>query len=148
MRSRSLLAGLVALGCVVSATLVGAVTAPARSVEAAGPTSAYVAMPTSQRLIDTRLSSPVPAGGTISVSVTGAAPLPALGTVSAAVLNVTVAPPAAPGFWTVWPHTSTRPLASNINVDELQSLSGNVTPNLVTVPVGRDGVVDHQGLVR
>ncbi len=35
-----------------------------------------------------------------------------------------------------------RPLASNLNVDELQSLSANVTPNLVTVPVGSDGVVD------
>ena len=33
-------------------------------------------MPTSQRLLDTRQSSPVPAGGTISVAVTGAAPLP------------------------------------------------------------------------
>jgi lipoprotein-anchoring transpeptidase ErfK/SrfK len=36
-------------------------------------------------------------------------------------------------------------LASNLNVDELQVLSGNVTPNLVTVPVGADGVVDVYG---
>jgi peptidoglycan hydrolase-like protein with peptidoglycan-binding domain len=136
-----LLATVIALGVVAGAALVGA-AAPALPVQAAGATSSYVAMPTSLRLIDTRESAVVPAGGTISVAVTGAAPLPAPGTVTAAVLNLTVAAPAAPGFWTVWPHSSPRPLASNVNVDELQSLSGNVTPNLVTVPVGADGVVD------
>ncbi len=142
MRSRSVLAGLVALGSVISATLVAVVAVPAPAVQAAGPTSSYVAMAISQRLLDTRQSAPVQAGGTISVSVTGAAPLPALGTVTAAVLNLTVTPPSGPGFWTVWPHTSSRPEASNLNVDELQNLAGNVTPNLVTVPVGPDGVVD------
>ena len=142
MRPRSVLAGLVALGSVISATLVAVVAVPAPAVHAAGPTSSYVAMATSQRLLDTRQSAPVQAGGTISVSVTGSAPLPALGTVTAAVLNLTVTPPSGPGFWTVWPHTRSRPEASNLNVDELQNLAGNVTPNLVTVPVGPDGVVD------
>jgi lipoprotein-anchoring transpeptidase ErfK/SrfK len=145
MRSRSLLAVLAALGSVVGATVVAAVAVPAAGVQAAGVTSAYVAMPTSLRLVDTRQSSPVGAGETISVSVTGQAPLPAPGTVTAVVLNLTVTPPAAPGFWTVWPHGTTRPEASNLNVDELQSLSGTVTPNLVTVPVGADGVVDVYG---
>ena len=145
MPSRPFLAIVVALGTIVGATFVATVSAPARSVEAAGATSAYVAMSTSERLVDTRESSPVPAGGTISVSVTGAAPLPASGTVSAAVLNVTIVPPTAPGYWTVWPHTSARPTASNINIDEIQSLSGNITPNLVTVPVGSDGVIDIFG---
>ncbi len=142
MRSRSFIAGLAALGSVIGATFVAVVAAPALQVEAAGPTSSYVAMTTSQRLLDTRQTSPVPAEGTISVSVTGADPLPADGSVTAVVLNVTVTPPAGPGFWTVWPHSSPRPEASNLNVDELQFLSGNVTPNLVTVPVGSDGVVD------
>jgi lipoprotein-anchoring transpeptidase ErfK/SrfK len=127
---------------IIGATVVAVAAAPADSVDAAGAPSAYVALPTPQRLVDTRLSAAVPAGGTISVTITGAAPLPATGTASAAVLNVTVAPPAAPGFWTVWPRGRTRPLASNLNVDELQSLSGNVTTNLVTVPVGADGMVD------
>lgn len=145
MRSRTVLAALTAVGTVIGATLVAVATAPAVSVEAAGPASAYVAMPTSQRLVDTRQSSPVPAGGTISVPVVGTAPLPAPGTVTAVVLNVTVTPPSGPGFWTVWPHTSPRPEASNLNVDELQFLSNNVTPNLVTVPVGSDGVVDVYG---
>jgi hypothetical protein len=145
MRSRPFLSVLVALGSAVGATFVAAVAAPAPPAEAASTTSAYVAMPVSQRIVDTRTSSPVPAGGTISVGITGAAPLPATGTVTAAVLNLTVTPPAAPGFWTVWPHGAARPEASNLNVDELQSLFGNVTPNLVTVPVGADGVVDIYG---
>ena len=145
MRSRSFLAALAALASIVGATFVTAVTAPAPSAEAAGVTSAYVAMPTSLRLLDTRQSSPVTAGGTISVEVTGADPLPAPGTVTAVVLNLTVTPPAAPGFWTVWPHATPRPEASNLNVDELQSLAGNVTPNLVTVPVSAEGVVDIYG---
>ena len=146
MGSRSLLAILAALGGVVGATFVTAVAAPAPAVEAAGTaTSTYVAMPTSQRLLDTRRSVPVAPGATISVSVTGAAPLPAPGTVTAAVLNLTVVPPSGPGFWTVWPHATPRPEASNLNVDELQFLSGNVTPNMVTVPVGSDGVVDVYG---
>jgi len=142
MRSRSVLAVVAASGSIVGATFVTAVAVPAATVSAAGSTSAYVAMPTSQRLIDTRPTGPLGPGGTISVSVTGSAPLPAAGTVTAAVLNLTVAPPSAPGFWTVWPHSSPKPNASNLNVDELQSLAGNVTPNLVTVPVGSDGVVD------
>ena len=140
-----LVAVLAALGGAVGATFVSAAATPAPSVQAAGTTSAYVSMPTSQRLLDTRRSVPVAAGDTISVSVTGAAPLPAAGTVTAAVLNLTVVPPSGPGFWTVWPHATPRPEASNLNVDELQFLSGSVTPNLVTVPVGANGMVDIYG---
>ncbi len=138
-------ASLAVSGLIVSATvLIGAAASvlPAPTVSAAGTTSAYVAMPTAQRLIDTRLGTPLTAEASLSVSVTGAAPLPAPGTVTAAVLNVTVTGPAGTGYWTVWPHTSTRPEASNINIDELTALAGNVIPNLVTVPVGADGVVD------
>ena len=117
-------------------------TTPAGTVAAAGTTSAYVAMPTSQRLVDTRQTAALVAGGTLSVTVTGDAPLPAPGTVTAAVLNLTVTGPTGEGYWTVWPHTSPRPNASNLNIDELQSLAGGAIPNLVTVPVGPDGVVD------
>ena len=69
-------------------------------------------------------STPLAAGGSLSVSVTGVAPLPAPGTVVAAVLNLTVTAPAGTGYWTVWPHTSARPEASNLNVDEQQALAG------------------------
>ena len=109
---------------------------PVPSAAAAADTSTYVAMPTSQRLVDTRQTVAINAGNSISVSVTGDAPLPAAGTVVAAVLNLTVVGPAGTGYWTVWPHTSPRPEASNLNIDELLSLAGGATPNLVTVPVG------------
>jgi len=139
---RSILALLAVLGVLAGSTAITVVVLPAPTASAAGPTSSFVAMPVSQRLIDSRPTGPMGAGGTTSISVTGPAPLPAPGTVTAAVLNLTVTPPAGPGFWTVWPHTSPRPEASNLNIDELQSLSGGAVPNLVTVPVGADGVVD------
>ncbi|HYN33890.1 MAG TPA: peptidoglycan-binding protein [Ilumatobacteraceae bacterium] len=142
MRLRSVLARATLLAAVVGATVVTAVSAPVGTVSAAGATSAYVAMPVSQRLVDTRLTTALAPGGSLSVSVTGAAPLPATGTVTAAVLNLTVTAPFGAGFFTVWPHTSARPEASNLNIDELQSLAGGAVPNLVTVPVGADGVVD------
>ncbi len=130
------------LGAIVAGSAVTASAFPAPVAAAASVTSAYVAMPTAQRLVDTRQATPLAAGGSLSVAVTGVAPLPAPGTVVAAVLNLTVTGPAGTGYWTVWPHTSVRPEASNLNVDELQSLARNAIPNLVTVPVGADGVVD------
>lgn len=141
MRISSLLVSIGLLGATIGATTLAA---PAGSAAAAATTSSYVALPTAQRILDTRATAALPAGGSVSVSVTGDAPLPAPGTVVAAVLNLTVVGPAAQGFWTVWPHTSGRPEVSNINVDELLALSGEflAVPNLVTVPVGADGVVD------
>ena len=133
------------LGITVGSFAFASASFPVGTVSAAGATSAYVAVPTSQRLVDTHQSAPVGAGGTLSVSVTGAAPLPAPGTVTAAVLNLTVVAPFGAGFWTVWPHASARPDASNLNIDELQSLGGGAVPNLVTVPVGADGIVDVYG---
>ncbi len=129
-------------GAIAGGIAIPSAVLPVSTASAAAATSAYVAMPTSQRLIDTRLTSPLGAGGSLSVSVTGEAPLPPAGAVAAAVLNVTVTGPAGNGYWTVWPHTSPRPEASNLNIDELQSLAGVALPNLVTVPVGNDGVVD------
>ena len=125
----------------MASVAITSIAAPAATVSAAGQTSSYVALPVSQRLVDTRNSGALAPGATISVAVTGAAPLPAAGTVTAAVLNVTVVPPTAPGYWTVWPHTSSQPTASNLNVDELASIVGAVIPNLVTVPLGVGGKV-------
>ncbi len=146
MRSRSLLATLCIAGTTVAGTTVLSTVVstalPAASVSAAATTSSYVALPTAQRLVDTRSSRALAAGGSLSVNVTGAAPLPPSGTAVAAVLNLTVVGPAGAGYWTVWPHTSARPDASNLNIDELLSLAGGAVPNLVTVPVGGDGVVD------
>lgn len=140
MGVRAVISSLTVIGAVVGATL--AMPAATGGASASGTTSRYVPMATPLRLLDTRDSTAVGAASTISVDVTGSAPLPAAGSVVAAVLNLTVTPPSAPGFWTVWPHTSPRPEASNLNIDEMQYLLGRVTPNLVTVPVGSDGVVD------
>lgn len=131
-----------AFGGAALTTAITTAVLPTAVAGAAGTTSAYVPLPTALRLLDTRSSAPLNADNTVSVSITGDAPLPATGTVVAAVLNLTVAQPAGRGYWTVWPHTSTRPDASNLNIDELRSIAGGAIPNLVTVPVGADGVVD------
>jgi hypothetical protein len=115
------------------------------ALAAPGDTTRYVPLPAPTRLLDTRDSaSPVPAGGTVSIRVTGAAPLPSPDVARAAVLNVTVVGPAAVGFWTAFPHGTAIPTASNLNVDERASLLGAslAIPNLVTVPIGADGKVD------
>ena len=112
---------------------------------APGDTTRFVALPSPTRLLDTRdAGTPVPAGGTVSVRVAGASPLPAIETTRAAVLNITVVGTAGVGFWTAFPHGSPMPTASNLNVDERWSLLGDglAIPNLVTVPVGTDGLVD------
>lgn len=123
----------------------GLTAGPAAPASAAvAPTSAYVPLPKPVRLFDNRAAEPLLGGGTASITVTGAAPLPAAGAISAVVVNVTVVGPAGAGYWTVWPHDSPRPNASNINIDEQASLRGGAlaVPNLVTVPVGPSGIVD------
>jgi hypothetical protein len=56
--------------------------------------------------------------------------------VSAVVLNVTVTQPTAPGFLTVYPNDTARPVASNLNF-----LPSETVPNLVVAKVGADGKV-------
>jgi hypothetical protein len=93
------------------------------------------------RILDTRngtggVSSPVGAGKTISVQVTGKNGVPASG-VSAVVLNVTATNPTASSFVTVYPDGASRPVVSNLNFT-----AGETIPNLVVVPVGSDGKAD------
>ncbi len=144
MRIHSFIATLGLLGTTFGGAVVATTVLPSATVSAAGATSIYVPLPVAQRVLDTRSTVALNPNNTVSVSVTGDAPLPAVGTVVAAVLNLTVVGPANPGYWTVWPHASARPEVSNVNIDELQALNGPflALPNLVTVPVGADGVVD------
>jgi lipoprotein-anchoring transpeptidase ErfK/SrfK len=142
------------LGLVVSSLVglvpvatVAAVVIPTGIAAAASPgaASAYVALPTPTRLLDSRDSfGALGPGGVATINVTGAAPLPAPGTTVAAVLNITVLGPAVAGFWTAFPHGAPRPLAASLYVDERAALlgSGLALPNLVTVPVAADGTVD------
>jgi YVTN family beta-propeller protein len=113
------------------ADLEGYYSATGSLLESAGPV----------RIMDTRngtggSSSPVGPGGTISLQVTGVDGVPATG-VTAVVLNVTVTDPTASSYVTVYPGGTTRPVASNLNFT-----AGETIPNLVTVPVGSDGMVD------
>ncbi len=136
----------------VCAALVGALLLPmlalisssAAPVFANADTSAFRALAVPQRLADTRNTAAIDAFGVLTVAVTGSAPLPAPGTIVAAVLNVTVVGPAAVGFWTVYPHGTALPTASNINVDPVGAFFGDALtlPNMVTVPVGPSGSVD------
>ena len=91
------------------------------------------------RVLDTRggfgAAGPVPANGSISVQITGAAGVPATGA-SAVVLNVTVTSPAGNGFITVYPDGTSTPNASNLNF-----LTGQTIPNLVVVRVGENGKI-------
>ena len=119
----------------LSALTLGVPTA--RALSPVAPTSAYRALTTPQRLVDTRDTSALGAGDVLTVAVTGAAPLPPPGSIVAAVLNVTVVGPAPVGFWTVYPHGAALPNASNVNVDEVASYFGSALAlaNMVTVAV-------------
>jgi hypothetical protein len=107
-------------------------------------TAAFEPLATPVRLVDTRPTGALAGGQTLAVPVAGDAPRPAPGAATAVVLNVTVVGPAGPGYWTVWPRGQRRPDASNLNVDELQALSGPslTVTNLVTVPLTSTGAVD------
>lgn len=91
------------------------------------------------RVLDTRsgtggTSSPVGPGGTIEVKVTDTLGVPATG-VTAVAINVTATNVSgSESFLTVWPAGSSRPVASNLNF-----IQGQTVPNLVIARVGADG---------
>jgi hypothetical protein len=97
--------------------------------------SRFVAL-TPERMFDTRPNNKLGADSTVTVPMLGQHNIPGAG-VKAVVLNVTAVDATSAGFATVFPTGSTRPTASNLNLDR----SGQTTPNLVTVPVGNDGSV-------
>jgi hypothetical protein len=87
------------------------------------------------RVIDTRSDVALVAGVARRVRVAGVGPIPA-DHVLAVVANVTVTEPQASGYLTVWPSGRPTPLASNLNF-----VSGETVPNLVTAGVGADGAI-------
>ena len=103
--------------------------------QAQAPGTVQLLRPT--RLLDTRESQAVPAGGDLKLPVAGKAGLPAA--VSAVILNVTAVDAGAAGYVTAYPGGE-RPTASNLNF-----VAGQTVPNLVLVKVGPDGVVLHNG---
>ena len=107
---------------------------------AAEPGAAFVPSPAPIRLIDTRIDgTKVPLGPDESLSLKVTTP----GTAVAAAFNVTATQPSAATYITVWPSDSARPVASNLNVE-----NGQTIPNMVIVRLGTDGAVkiyNHSG---
>ncbi len=71
----------------------------------------------------------------MDVQVTGLGGVPATG-VAAVTFNATVVSPGAPGYLTIFPAGTARPLASDLN-----HASGETRPNLVVAKVGTGGKV-------
>lgn len=112
---------------------------------ATAPGSTYNPLPPA-RILDTRPGSGLPGAGrtagpgaTLPFQVAGLGGVPA--GARAAVLNVTAVNPTAPGFLTVYPSGGSRPNASNLNFT-----AGQVTANLVVVPLGSSGDLDVYNL--
>jgi len=107
------------------------------------PTGSFVAS-TPTRILDTRSGDGQlgyqgdrpGAGAVVDLAVAGVGPVPKTG-VSAVVLSLTATEAAAPGFVTIWPAGSDRPLASALN----EPAAGATTSNQVTVPLGAGGKV-------
>jgi alpha-tubulin suppressor-like RCC1 family protein len=130
------------IGLVAAASAGVAHAAPATSgvqVNTA-PSGPFTSLPPA-RLLDTRSgtgapAAPVAPGATLTLTVEGQGNVAPSG-VSAVVLNVTVTQPRNPGYITVYPDGSPKPLSSNLNFTP-----GETIPNLVIAPVGPDGKVD------
>ncbi|MFD9726919.1 hypothetical protein [Streptomyces sp. NPDC059072] len=96
---------------------------------------------TPTRLLDTRegigaAKGKVPGRGTTRVKVGGNGNIP-LG-ITAVALNVTVTNPVSSGYITAYPSgAKERPTSSNVNF-----AAGQTVPNMVIVPVGKDGYVE------
>jgi hypothetical protein len=100
--------------------------------------SGYFAF-TPTRLLDTRVGIGAPAvppsaGQVVTLQVGGLAGVPP--DVRTVVLNVTATDVRSAGFVTVWPCSSPRPTASNLNLP-----AGDTRPNLVLARVGDLGTV-------
>jgi hypothetical protein len=100
---------------------------------------AYHPMPPT-RILDTRSGSPLGAGQSIDVPITGQGGVPSTG-VTAVVMNVTVTRTSASSYLTVYPAGTVRPVASNLNW-----VAGQTVPNLVEVAVGSGGQVTAYNL--
>jgi hypothetical protein len=94
------------------------------------------------RILDTRATTPIGAGGTRALAVAGQGGVPASGA-TAVVLNVTVTDPTAAGGWlTVSPTGVARPLASNLNF-----APGQTVANKVIAQLGAGGSIDIYNFV-
>ncbi|GAA2498463.1 PKD domain-containing protein [Streptomyces longisporus] len=101
------------------------------------------------RILDTRngtgaAQAKVGPGAVLRLKIAGVKGIPSTG-ITAVTLNLTGVNASTGTVITAYPDGSTRPTASNLNL-----VPGQVTPNLITVPVAADGYVDlynHSGSV-
>jgi hypothetical protein len=92
------------------------------------------------RILDTRLTHNLGPSATLALAVAGQGGVPAMNVAvppAAVVINVTVTNPTAASFLSVWPGSTTQPLASDLNY-----VAGQTVPNLVVVKLGADGSID------
>jgi hypothetical protein len=87
------------------------------------------------RVLDTRGSSPLTAGGTVNAQVTGGATGVDAGA-TAVVVNITAVGPSEATFLTAFPAGEARPNVSNVNPKATDTV-----PNLATVKVGSGGQI-------
>jgi hypothetical protein len=98
-------------------------------------TGTYVAL-SPARVLDTRSTSPIAGLSDRTLPILGKGGVPASG-VAAVVVNTTIADTHTAGYLTLYPGTSSLPLASNLN----WSGPNTTVPNQVTVQVGTDGSI-------
>ena len=143
LRVLTLLGSVIALAAssMPAVTASAATTPKAKAPRAAAAPSAYTALASPNRIMDTRPAAggAGPIGFRSSRNLTvanpdGTGPAPADAT--AVVMNVTVTETTANSFLAVYPAGGTRPLVSNLNW-----VAGETRPNLVEVPVGDNGQV-------
>lgn len=78
---------------------------------------------------------PIGSGATLDLPLAGRAGVPSSG-VAAVALNVTVTEPTRPGYLTIFPSGTSRPVASNLNF-----VPGQTTANMVIATPGANGSV-------
>jgi len=101
--------------------------------------SRYVGLSPS-RLLDTRTTQAVGPNTTRVLAVAGSGGVPTMVSAvppTAVVLNITVTDTTAPSFLTLWPDSTSQPLASDLNW-----VAGETLPNLIVVKLGADGSID------
>jgi len=117
--------------------------------EASGSTAGSYVPLVPARITDTRTGSgfpnagsPLSAGASLNIQVTGAGGVATTG-ITAALMNVTVTDTTAASFLTAYPSGATLPTASNLNW-----VAGETVANRVVVPVGPTGQItlyNHSG---
>jgi hypothetical protein len=99
------------------------------------------------RIVDTRYgtgtpATPIPAGGSITVQLTGSNGIPSNG-VGAVLVNLTAVTPSVDGYLTVHPSNVARPIASSINFQHKRNIANLLVARLS--PTGQVTIYNSSG---